>query len=47
MADEALALLKEIGSLSLAYVRKHGVNEDYIYKKAEALLNQWHALKEV
>jgi len=47
MADESLALLKEIVSLSIAYVKKHDVNEDFIYKKAEELLNQWHASEEI
>lgn len=47
MTDESLALLKEIGSLSLAYVKKHGVDEAYVYKKAEELLKQWHASEEI
>ncbi|MBU4263921.1 MAG: hypothetical protein KKC76_18855 [Proteobacteria bacterium] len=47
MADESLALLKEIGSLSIAHMNKHGVNEESIYKRAEALLNQWHSSEEI
>ena len=47
MADESLALLKEIGALSIAYVKEHGVNEEYVYKKAESLLNQWHSSEKI
>ena len=47
MANESLMLLKEIGSLSEAYVKKHGVTEDYINKKAEELLKQWHESEEI
>lgn len=43
MANETLALLKEIGSLSLNFVKEHGVTEEYVNKKAEELLKQWRS----
>ena len=43
MAEESLSLLREIGTLSEAHVKKHGVTEEYIDKKAKELLDQWHA----
>ncbi len=47
MATESLKLLKKIGSLSVAYVKNHGVTEDYIDKKSEELLKQWHESEEM
>ncbi len=46
MADESLFLLKEIRLLSEAYVKKHGVTEEFIAKKAKELLDQWHGSDE-
>jgi hypothetical protein len=43
MAAESLSLLREIGALSEAYVKKHGVTEEYINEKTKELLEQWHA----
>jgi len=43
MAEESLSLLREIGVLSEAHVKKHGVTEEYINEKAKELLEQWHA----
>ena len=43
IAEESLSLLRGIGTLSEAYVKKHGVTEEYIDKKAKELLEQWHA----
>jgi hypothetical protein len=47
MATETLALLKEIGSLSSNFVKKHGVTEEYINKKADELLKQWHSSEQI
>ena len=41
IADEALVLLKKIGALSDAHVKKHGVTEEYIAKKANEILEHW------
>ncbi|MEY4527945.1 MAG: hypothetical protein RL768_1664 [Nitrospirota bacterium] len=43
MAEESLSLLREIGALSEAHVKKYGVSEEYINEKANELLEQWHA----
>ena len=43
MAEESLSLLREIGTLCEAHVKKYGVTEEYIDKKAKKLLQQWHA----
>jgi len=43
MAEESLSLLREISTLSEAHVKKYGVTEEYIDKKAKELLDQWHA----
>ena len=43
MAEESLSLLREIGALSEAQVKKHGVSEEHINEKAKELLEQWHA----
>lgn len=43
MAEESLALLREIGALSVAYVKKYGVTQEHVNKEAEELLEQWHA----
>jgi len=42
IADEALFLLKTVGALSDAHVKKHGITEDYIAKKAMEILEHWH-----
>ncbi len=42
IADEALLLLKRVGALSDAHVKKHGVTEEYITKKAKEILEHWH-----
>lgn len=47
MEKESLSLLREIGSLSMAYVKKHGVTEQYTNKKAQELLKQWHTSEEI
>jgi len=41
MADESFYLLKAIGSLSEAYVAKHGVSKEYIDRKSKELLKEW------
>jgi len=43
MADESLSLLREIGRLVEAHVKKHGVPEEYIKEHAKKLLEQWHS----
>jgi hypothetical protein len=43
MADESLSILREIGGLSEAYVKKHGVTEEYIKEQAKNILEQWHS----
>ena len=43
MAEESLSLLQEIGALSEAHAKKHGVTEEHINEKARELLEQWHA----
>jgi len=43
IGEETLSLLRKIRNLSSAYVKKHGVTEEYINKKAKELLEQWHA----
>ena len=47
MADESLSILKEIGTLTLSFVEKHGVAKGDINKKAEELLRQWHESEEI
>lgn len=42
MANESLLLMKEIASLTMAFVKKHGITEKYIDQKADELLRQWH-----
>ena len=42
MADGALQLLTNIGSLTEAHVKKHGVTEGSIESMASELLAQWH-----
>ena len=42
MAEESLSLLREIGALSEAHVKKYGVTKEYIDKKAKELQEQWH-----
>lgn len=41
IADESLSILREIGALSEAYVKKHGVTEEYIKEQAKKILEQW------
>jgi len=43
IAEEALALLKEVGKLAEAHVKSHGVSEKYIQENAAKLLKEWHA----
>ena len=43
MADESSSLLRKIVTLCEAHVKKYGVTEEYIDKKAKELLEQWHA----
>jgi len=47
MANETISLLKEIGSLSSNFVKEYGVTEEYINKKAEELLKQWHSSEKI
>lgn len=47
MADESLSILKEIGSLIVSFIEKHGIAKEDINKKAEELLRQWHASAEI
>ena len=42
LAGEALILLRKMGALSDAHAKKHGVSEEYIAKKANEILEQWH-----
>lgn len=43
IAEEALLLLKEVGSLSEVFVRQHGVSEQYINENAQKLLQHWQS----
>lgn len=47
IANESLSLLKEVGSISMEFVKEHGVTEKYIYQEAEELLRQWHESEEI
>ena len=47
IAAESLSLLQEIGALSEAYVKKHGITEKDINEKAKEILEQWHASDEI
>lgn len=47
MANETLALLKEIDLLSSNFVRAYGVTDEYINKKVEELLRQWHSSEKI
>lgn len=42
MAEEALSLLRELGSLCERYVQDRGVSKHFIDEQANALLEQWH-----
>jgi uncharacterized protein YutE (UPF0331/DUF86 family) len=42
IAEESLALLKEIAGLTERFVKKHGVTEEYISETAKRLLEEWH-----
>jgi uncharacterized protein YutE (UPF0331/DUF86 family) len=42
IAEESLALSKEIAELTERFVKKHGVTEEYIRKTAKHLLEEWH-----
>lgn len=44
MAEESNALLRELGTLAEAYVKKHGVSDEYIEEQTNQLLEQWHGL---
>ncbi len=43
IADDTLILLRKISALSDTHVKKHGVSEEFIAKKASEFLAQWHA----
>lgn len=43
IAEESLALLREIGVLTERYVTERGVSEQYINETANRLLEEWHA----
>jgi hypothetical protein len=43
IADEALYLLKHIGSLTEKYAKDHGVTSSYIDEKSKEILKQWHS----
>ena len=47
IANESISLSREVGSLSIAYVKKHGVLEKYVYQKAEELLRPWQESEEI
>ena len=47
MANESLSILKEIGTLTISFVEKHGIAKRDINKKAEELLKQWHESEEI
>lgn len=42
IADAALVLLRKMGNLSDAHVKKHGVSEEFIAEKANEILEHWH-----
>lgn len=46
LAEEALALLRILGSMIDAYMREQGVSKEEIDKRASDLLEQWHASDE-
>jgi len=43
ISEEALSLLKHVGALTEAYVKKYGVSEEFIEKKSKEILEQWHS----
>jgi len=43
ISEDSLALLKHIGTLTEAHVKKYGITEEYIEKKSKEILEQWHA----
>jgi hypothetical protein len=42
IAEESKALLNEIGLLAEQHVKKFGINQQQIEKKATIILEQWH-----
>lgn len=42
IAEESLALIKEIALLAEHHVKRHGVSEQHIRHEAEKLLEHWH-----
>jgi hypothetical protein len=43
IAEQALALLKEIGQLVEQFAKKHGTTEEYINETSKRLLEEWHS----
>ncbi len=41
IAEQALALLKEIGQLVEGFAKKHGTTEEYIAETSKRLLEEW------
>jgi len=41
IAEQALALLKEIGELTECFAKKHGTTEEYIKETSKRLLDEW------
>ena len=46
MANESLALMREIAVLVESYVKAHGVTTEFIEKAANKLLDQWREVDE-
>lgn len=44
ISEEALSLLKHVGALTEAYVKRHGVSEEFIDKKSKEILEQWRSI---
>jgi len=43
IAEQALALLKEIGQLVEQFAKKHGTTEEYINETSKRLLEEWRS----
>lgn len=43
ISEEALALLKHVSALTEVHVKKYGISENQIKKKAKKILEQWHS----
>ncbi|MGK7894881.1 MAG: hypothetical protein AB4372_15005 [Xenococcus sp. (in: cyanobacteria)] len=43
ISNEALSLMTHVGTLMEEYVKKCGVSEEYIEKKSNEILEQWHS----